>query len=152
MPIRGWETWIVREGYEGLVRGNTDPPTTSTLDDPVADPSARQRVRGGKATNFIANLRFGDGDLLRDGTGDHCSGQTLKGRYIVRAGWDDVRGWAAEVCTLVGGQAQHFSTRVTGRNAHRNSALQDIPHARGTPCCCTQPHQRRHRCARRLRW
>lgn len=106
MPIRGWETWIVREGYEGLVRGNTDPPTSSTLDDPVADPSARQRVRGGKATNFIANLRFGDGDLLRDGTGDHCSGQTLKGRYIVRAGWDDVRGWSAEV-RLVGTRAQH---------------------------------------------
>lgn len=100
--LRGWETWIVREGYEGLVRGNTDPPTSSTLDDPVADPSARQRVRGGKATNFIANLRFGDGDLLRDGTGDHCSGQTLKGRYIVRAGWDDVRGWSAEGGTLIG--------------------------------------------------
>jgi hypothetical protein len=45
-------------------------------------------------------LRFGDGALLRDGTGDNTGGRTLKGRYIVRVGWDDVRGWFAEVCTL----------------------------------------------------
>lgn len=47
---------------------------------------------------FINNLRFGDGALLRDGTGDNTGGRTLKGRYIVRVGWDDVRGWFAEVC------------------------------------------------------
>ena len=47
--------------------------------------------------NFINSLRFGDGDLLKDGTGDHVGGRTLKGRYIVKVGWDDVRGWFAEV-------------------------------------------------------
>ena len=47
--------------------------------------------------SLIHNLRFGDGELLRDGTGDHQSGRSLKGRYIVRVGWDDVRGWFAEV-------------------------------------------------------
>src|ERR1700677_3879087 len=82
---RGGETWIVREGYEGLVRGNADAETpsspniaTTTLDVKIKDPS------------FIQNLRFGDGALLRDGTGDHPGGRTLKGRYIVRVGWDDV--------------------------------------------------------------
>ena len=88
---RGCETWIVREGYEGLVRGNVDAESPSshelqTLDVEIRDPS------------FIKNLRFGDGALLRDGTGDHAGGRTLKGRYIVRVGWDDVRGWFAEVC------------------------------------------------------
>lgn len=47
--------------------------------------------------SFIQNLRFGDGELLRDGTGDYPGGRSLKGRYIVRVGWDDVRGWFAEV-------------------------------------------------------
>jgi 6-phosphofructokinase 1 len=50
--------------------------------------------------NIINNLRFGDGELLKDGTGDYnSSGRTLKGRYIVRVGWDDVRGWFTEVRT-----------------------------------------------------
>jgi 6-phosphofructokinase 1 len=88
---RGCETWIVREGYEGLVRGNADaeapaPELATTLDVEIRDPA------------FINNLRFGDGALLRDGTGDNTGGRTLKGRYIVRVGWDDVRGWFAEVC------------------------------------------------------
>lgn len=100
--LNGCETWIVREGYEGLVRGNTDTQIPSTIDEPFADPSARQRVRSGKATNLVENLRFGDGDLLHDGTGDHARGRTLKGRYIVRAGWDDVRGWFADGGTLIG--------------------------------------------------
>jgi 6-phosphofructokinase 1 len=92
---RGCETWIVREGYEGLVRGNADaeqaaftntpPELATTLDVEIRNPA------------FINNLRFGDGALLRDGTGDNTGGRTLKGRYIVRVGWDDVRGWFAEV-------------------------------------------------------
>jgi 6-phosphofructokinase 1 len=52
--------------------------------------------------SFVNSLRFGDGNLLKDGTGDFVAGgKTLKGRYIVRVGWDDVRGWFAEVCILV---------------------------------------------------
>ena len=50
-----------------------------------------------EAEGFIHNLRSGDGELLKDGTGDHPGGRTLKGRYIVRVGWDDVRGWFSEV-------------------------------------------------------
>ena len=48
-------------------------------------------------SSFISSLRFGDGDILKDGTGDYVGGRTLKGRYIVKVGWDDVRGWFAEV-------------------------------------------------------
>ncbi|KAI9512025.1 phosphofructokinase domain-containing protein [Russula earlei] len=94
--LKGCETWIVREGYEGLVRGNADaeapssPELVTALDIGIRDLS------------FIKNLRFGDGALLRDGTGDHPGGRTLKGRYIVRVGWDDVRGWFAQGGTLIG--------------------------------------------------
>lgn len=106
--LKGCETWIVREGYEGLVRGNADaeapapelvPELTTTLDVEIREPA------------FINNLRFGDGALLRDGTGDNTGGRTLKGRYIVRVGWDDVRGWFAEGGTLIGtARSQAFRT------------------------------------------
>jgi 6-phosphofructokinase 1 len=91
------------EHPEGVRRGSSEkdmralfagtqmqkPQLAQSLDDvKISDPS------------FIQNLRFGDGALLRDGTGDHPSGRTLKGRYIVRVGWDDVRGWFAEACAL----------------------------------------------------
>lgn len=49
----------------------------------------------------VNNLRFGFGALLKNGEGDtdeiNPDGKTLKGRYIVRVGWDDVRGWMGEV-------------------------------------------------------
>ncbi|KAG1771003.1 phosphofructokinase domain-containing protein [Suillus occidentalis] len=93
--LRGCETWIVREGYEGLVRGNTQAHAIHA--DLPTDASALKCAHRGVPTNLTQNLRFGDGDLLRDGTGDHHHGRTLKGRYIVRVGWDDVRGWFAEL-------------------------------------------------------
>ncbi|KAJ7170647.1 phosphofructokinase domain-containing protein [Mycena crocata] len=105
--LKGCEAWIVREGYEGLVRGNTEadthasyvPPSTTNSEFPLA------------ATDIIKNLRFGDGELLKDGTGDYASGRTLKGRYIVRVGWDDVRGWFTEGGTLIGtARSKEFRT------------------------------------------
>ena len=49
--------------------------------------------------SIIHNLRFGDGPLFKSGEGDSVeeNGKTLRGRYIVRVGWDDVRGWMGEV-------------------------------------------------------
>lgn len=90
MQFRGCETWIVREGYEGLVRGNVG---ANDLHKPRSD-----RTDSG----MLHNLRFDDGELLKDGTGDSVvlGGRSLKGRYIVRVGWDDVRGWFAEVSLL----------------------------------------------------
>jgi len=92
--------WIVREGYEGLVRGNTkgtakqvNPHTTDN-----ADVARNEEIAAAPDQNLLHNLRFGDGDLLRDGTSEYAmGGRTLKGRYIVRVGWDDVRGWFSEV-------------------------------------------------------
>ncbi|KAG1750121.1 phosphofructokinase domain-containing protein [Suillus lakei] len=98
--LRGCETWIVREGYEGLVRGNTQAHAIHA--ELPTDASALKCAHHGVPTNLTQNLRFGDGDLLRDGTGDHHHGRTLKGRFIVRVGWDDVRGWFAEGGTLIG--------------------------------------------------
>ena len=48
-------------------------------------------------TNLLHNLRFGDGDLFKDGAGEVVGGRSLKGRYIVRVGWDDIRGWYSQV-------------------------------------------------------
>jgi hypothetical protein len=36
---------------------------------------------------------------LRDGTFGHHGGRSLKGRYILRVGWDDVRGFLPQVCS-----------------------------------------------------
>ena len=46
---------------------------------------------------FLKSLRFGDGTLLRDGTYGHYGGRSLKGRHIIRVGWDDVRGYMPQV-------------------------------------------------------
>lgn len=129
---RGCETWIVREGYEGLVRGNADeapnaPDLATTLDVQIRDPS------------FISNLRFGDGALLRDGTGDRrTGGRTLKGRYIVRVGWDDVRGWFAEVRpsrsppsqSVLLKSASWWGRARIGWHSHRYRTLEGVPNPR----------------------
>ena len=104
--------WVVREGYEGLVRGNQAPetnggkqPSTQAFEEVKEELEIMQRtvLKDTKPDqNLLHNLRFGDGDLLRDGTSEYVGGRTLKGRYIVRVGWDDVRGWFAEVrCNIL---------------------------------------------------
>lgn len=88
----------MREGYEGLVRGNIDAPKRKVVFD-SAKPSSSS-IEEDEEDRLINNLRFGDGGLLREGEGDavdHPGGRSLKGRYIIRVGWDDVRGWFAEV-------------------------------------------------------
>lgn len=95
----------MREGYEGLVRGNIayyDSIEKDKLNVDVTPnattPSDGAAKDAGDKIDFLNNLRFGDGDLLRDGTSEFLGGRTLKGRYIVRVGFDDVRGWFSEVC------------------------------------------------------
>jgi len=97
--------WVVREGYEGLVRGNTQAAEEQAAQAAVLSDVAKvtqeaqtRPLRGREPDrNLIHNLRFGDGDLLKDGTSEFAGGRTLKGRYIVRVGWDDVRGWYSQV-------------------------------------------------------
>ncbi|KAJ7773224.1 phosphofructokinase domain-containing protein [Mycena metata] len=106
--LKGCEAWIVREGYEGLVRGNAEAEGTSNYVPPVVPHHSEFPPA---AMDIINNLRFGDGELLRDGTGDYSHGRTLKGRYIVRVGWDDVRGWFTEGGTLIGtARSKEFRT------------------------------------------
>jgi 6-phosphofructokinase 1 len=85
--------WIVREGYEGLVRGNAGAEDSEVHKEPLP-PGEGVKI---KQPEFVNKLRFGDGALLRDGTGDYPGRRSLKGRHIVRVGFDDVRGWMAEV-------------------------------------------------------
>ncbi|KAF5367424.1 hypothetical protein D9758_003678 [Tetrapyrgos nigripes] len=107
--LKGCETWVVREGYEGLVRGNTEAAPKSEPSKTSQNLPANYRNTN---INLIQNLRFGDGDLLKDGTGDFIGGRTIKGRYIVRVGFDDVRGWFAEGGTLIGtARSKTFRTR-----------------------------------------
>jgi 6-phosphofructokinase 1 len=98
--------WVVREGYEGLVRGNTDAgeKTGQEIKEDAVKEVQREvddvkNVLGHHEpdNNLLHNLRFGDGDLLRDGASEFVGGRTLKGRYILRVGWDDVRGWFSQV-------------------------------------------------------
>ncbi|KAG6879116.1 6-phosphofructokinase, alpha subunit [Termitomyces sp. T32_za158] len=92
--------WVVREGYEGLVRGNTEYSQTHGVDPPAVP--LKDDVVSQDEKAVINNLRFGDGSLLRDGACDYAGGRTLNGRYIVRVGFDDVRGWFSEGGTLIG--------------------------------------------------
>ncbi|WVQ69303.1 6-phosphofructokinase [Kwoniella botswanensis] len=164
---RGCQAYIIREGWEGLVRGNaTDPtpfttprrtPSASANQSPVLQPTKSvsfsslppsKQMELEKATHELnaqaeedlekdrvhftdpagvaplsnAPLSFGFGELLKDGAGEGDieemqahglqsmviaddedeKGKSLKGRYIVRVGWDDVRGWLGEGGTLIG--------------------------------------------------
>ncbi|KAL7420027.1 6-phosphofructokinase, alpha subunit [Cryptotrichosporon argae] len=148
----GCETYIIREGWEGLVRGNTSEPTPAPTPRRTPSASAAQSPTLGAARSVSfaslppsqqlalgplasatggadkvaplsdSPLSFGYGELLKDGAGEgdleemaaHGAGhvvvadaadelgRSLKGRYIVRVGWDDVRGWLGEGGTLIG--------------------------------------------------
>ncbi|CCO28609.1 6-phosphofructokinase [Rhizoctonia solani AG-1 IB] len=73
---------------------------------------------GDSAGMNAANLRFGDGELFKQGEGDaedRPDKKTLKGRYIVKVGWDDVRGWMGEGGTLIGTARCAAFRQVEGR-------------------------------------
>ncbi|GAA5921416.1 hypothetical protein JCM3775_003039 [Rhodotorula graminis] len=119
---RGCEAFVVREGWEGLVRGNEEsahvetnassPPLAGA---PVATDAAPEKRRGG----FVAT--YGEGELLKEGEGE----QTLKGRYIIRVGWDDVRGFASIGGTLIGTARCAAFRELEGR---RTAALNLVRH------------------------
>ncbi|KAJ1307590.1 hypothetical protein OPQ81_001686 [Rhizoctonia solani] len=112
---KGCEMWVVREGYEGLVRGNAEaPPPTIPLESCTAGKVSGQVSE----LLFVKNLRFGDGELFKQGEGDaedRPDKKTLKGRYIVKVGWDDVRGWMGEGGTLIGTARCAAFRQVEGR-------------------------------------
>lgn len=119
---RGCETYIVREGYEGLVRGNIDT-RTSGSNQGVTTPTRREH------DGVEANLRFGYGSLLKDGEGDAAEtpeGKSLKGQYIIRVGWDDVRGWMGEVSFPFTDKELEFISLLKGWYNHRNCPQPDL--------------------------
>ncbi|KAF8149841.1 6-phosphofructokinase [Crassisporium funariophilum] len=140
--LKGCEMWVVREGYSGLVLGNT-PSGSSTahlinaaalleVQSDLASAHARHiigigGVGGGHEpdANLLANLRFGDGDLLRDGTSEYVGGRTLKGRYIVRVGWDDVRAWFSQGGTLIGTARSVAFRTIEGRTAAAHNLIKE---------------------------
>lgn len=179
---RGCQAYIIREGWEGLVRGNTEynetaastaantpqnsQPATPALSrnasfaalpptQRLAAASKSMSSRNKKSGQPYGPLTFGFGDLLKDGAGEgedeigaaadlalHSSGEpstsgseypgsgaasgvdgqkTLKGMYIVRVGWDDVRGWMGEGGTLIGSsRCPAFRTREGRLKAAEN--------------------------------
>ncbi|CAE6461865.1 unnamed protein product [Rhizoctonia solani] len=112
---KGCEMWVVREGYEGLVRGNAEAaPPTIPLESCTAGTVSSQVAE----LPFVKSLRFGDGELFKQGEGDaedRPDKKTLKGRYIVKVGWDDVRGWMGEGGTLIGTARCAAFRQVEGR-------------------------------------
>lgn len=83
---RGCEMFVIREGWEGLVRGNDH-----DADNKDGSEEMREQVRVPECdrrkelkTGFVAT--YGEGELLKEGEGE----QTLKGRYIIRVGVSSV--------------------------------------------------------------
>lgn len=109
--FRGCDTYVIREGYEGLVRGNGE--------------SEHDEDKDSKAT-YMNNipLSYGYGDFFR--LGDFCAGDTsLCHRYIVKIGWDDVRGWKQMGGTLIGtARCKEFRERE-GRLKAANNLIQN---------------------------
>lgn len=123
---RGCEVYVVREGWEGLVRGNTAPgpnPSYTALNLlAAAAPQAldpRPPLPKVKKAGFVST--YGEGELLKEGEGE----QTLKDRYIIRVGWDDVRGFAAVGGTLIGTARCAAFREIEGR---RKAVLNLVKH------------------------
>ena len=138
--------WIVREGYEGLVRGNQEHAAKTAGEiNAQAIQDIEEEAKHNKNISFqsppdknlLHNLRFGDGDLLRDGTSEYVAGRTLKGRYIVRVGWDDVRGWFAEVLTILFCQEYTLDSFFVGRYTYRHCKICRFQNDRRSNYCCS---------------
>ncbi|WFD20213.1 6-phosphofructokinase [Malassezia caprae] len=104
---RGCNTYVVREGYEGLVKGNGDAELGGQAD------------ANAKYLNDIP-LSYNCGDFFR--LGDFDGGDSsLSHRYIVQIGWDDVRGWSQMGGTLIGtARCKEFREREGRRKAAYN--------------------------------
>lgn len=76
---------MIREGWEGLVRGNdlADPVESVQAGAPSTSTPIPERRKGG----FVAT--YGEGELLKEGEGE----QTLKDRYIIRVSLLDSRSY-----------------------------------------------------------
>lgn len=90
---KGCEAYVIREGWEGLVRGNT---AASVPASPAVRPADAVQVSIAEKVEEGFIPTYGDGELLREGVGE-AEELGLKGKYIIKVGWDDVRGWMDQV-------------------------------------------------------
>lgn len=70
--------YVVREGWEGLVLGNTDEASEAHEFPHAGAPEAATPLPERRSGGFVPT--YGEGELLKEGEGE----QTLKGRYIIR--------------------------------------------------------------------
>ena len=85
----GYETFVIREGFAGLVKGNQECTSNETR--------AKMNPR---IVNDVP-LSYGCGDFFR--LGDLEDGDSnYHNQYIIQVGWDDVRGWENQGGTLIG--------------------------------------------------
>ena len=96
---KGCETYIIREGWQGLILGNTEEPPADAECAPQ-DQFNPTKATHGTTTNHAHRFlsTYGEGEHLKDGE----SSVALAGRYIIRVGWDDVRGFLQAGGTLIG--------------------------------------------------
>lgn len=158
--FRKCHAYVIREGWEGLVRGNDG----GEDDQEVVEGLQKEGAKAEKAEKDNANQgpgkvvagaqtvdeydpakpkqrheqvptlkdassmsdgmtfvpTYGEGELLREGVGE-AEELGLKGRYIVRVGWDDVRGWMDQGGTLIGtARCAAFRERSGRLKAARN--------------------------------
>ncbi|GAC71954.1 pyrophosphate-dependent phosphofructo-1-kinase [Moesziomyces antarcticus T-34] len=135
--VRGCEAFVIREGWEGLVRGNHTPEHTPSATPSISRKSSTTFVDTsdpkGKATppaehdeqtGFVPT--YGEGELLREGVGE-AQELGLRGRYIIRVGWDDVRGWMDQGGTLIGtARSKTFRTPEGREQAAYNLIINGI--------------------------
>ncbi|PWN53267.1 6-phosphofructokinase [Violaceomyces palustris] len=138
--FKGCEAYVIREGWEGLVLGNNTPENT-----PISSPSIKaekvlsplnplgakeveenkEPIRFGEHVNAFVPT-YGEGELLREGVGE-AQELGLRGRYIIRVGWDDVRGWMDQGGTLIGtARSKTFRTLEGREQAAYNLIIEGI--------------------------
>jgi 6-phosphofructokinase 1 len=108
-----------------LVRGNEDEstpaptPQTEAIRDPFDTTNAKTNQK--KYKRFVPT--YGEGALLKEGEGE----QTLRGRYIIQVGWDDMRGFLSTGGTLIGtARSEAFRTLEGRRQAVLNLVKHNI--------------------------
>lgn len=135
---RGCEAFVIREGWEGLVRGNStsvsNTPSHTVPTSPNSDPidplapdynfTSKQSKNASKNNRAVVDSElmnglkgkfvptYGEGELLREGVGE-ADELGLKGRYILRVGWDDVRSWMAHVSTKLEDAARTSTSNLS---------------------------------------
>ncbi|CAO1618941.1 unnamed protein product [Jaminaea pallidilutea] len=110
--FRGCHAYVIREGWEGLVRGNDEETEISDAWDSAGLEKNPEQGQQKPRSKFVPT--YGEGELLKEGVSE-AENVGLKGRYIVRVGWDDVRGWMDQGGTLIGTARCAAFRQVEGR-------------------------------------